>query len=72
MKKYGYEFEVSFDGEYRTIIRSWVEVEGYVEVVQQEWIDSAWVDVNNSSAIEVNSLINAVDIIKTMKEKGMI
>jgi hypothetical protein len=48
--------EESYD--YRTIIRNWVEIEGYTEIVYQEWCMSIgqWVDKTTLPAFSKEQL----------------
>jgi len=54
--------------ECRTILRNWVEIDGYTEIVYQEWCmnNGQWIDKITLPAFskeQLQSLVNSIDIV---------
>lgn len=56
----------------RCMIHSWVEMEGYVQITYQEWEEGEWHNISGTPAISTEDFLKAAEVIKFMKEKGVI
>ena len=64
------DFHICFvdeQGSCRSLIRNWVEIDGYVEIVYQEYKDGKWEDYAVTPAYskdDIDSLIEALELAK--------
>lgn len=56
----------------RCMIHSWGETEGYVQITYQEWEEGEWNTISRTPVISTEDFLKVAEVIKFMKEKGVI
>ena len=60
------------NGDERTVLRNWAELDGYVEVVWQTWESGRWVDTGVSPAIEVDKFLKVANVLNFYVKEGLV
>jgi hypothetical protein len=59
------------DGE-RTILRTWVESDGFVEIVYQEYKNGVWRDSIVTPAIEIDKFLKVANLLGFSVKEGLV